>query len=192
MQRRLDIKTDGILELLREGKRMKEIMERYNCGKKCILSRLKNQPIIRFCPRCGQGFITGSNHLKIYCSTNCRDRDSTKNWNEKHPLRSEVSRIQKRIKQRKRLIQKLGDKCVQCGETDWRLLQINHINGNGRNERERIGQRGIRNNILQDKKLNKYNLLCANCNVLYEYEEGRRLDERWIEKCKAKILEVKE
>ena len=190
MRYRFDIKTDKILKLLKEGKRIKEIMERYNCGKKCILSRLENQCIVRFCPRCGQGFIVDSNHLKIYCSTNCRDRDNTKNWREKHPLRSEVHRVQKRIKQRKKLIQKLGGKCVQCNETDWRLLQINHVNGGGRNERERIGQRGIHNNILQSKKLSKYNLLCANCNILYEYEKERRLDEKWIEKCKVKGLEV--
>ena len=51
----------------------------------------------------------------------------------------------------KRRVLELGGKCVNCGETDIRVLQINHING--------------RDNPEVDVR-------CANCNILYEYERG--------------------
>ena len=75
---------------------------------------------------------------------------------------------------------KLGDKCSRCGIRDKRVLQFNHINGGGLKEHAKggiIAQR--RNKFYQDiieGKRTDINLLCANCNQIYEYEQKRRIE----------------
>ena len=69
---------------------------------------------------------------------------------------------------RMRVIEAMGGKCVKCGFTDWRALQIDHVNGNGTHERLMI-QKSPRETIEFYKQLTEqpsdgYQLLCANCN----------------------------
>jgi hypothetical protein len=59
----------------------------------------------------------------------------------------------------------LGDQCARCGIADYRVLQIDHINGGGSIERRKIGSRGIYIKILEDGGAG-YQILCANCNTL--------------------------
>jgi len=78
---------------------------------------------------------------------------------------------------REAVIQKLGGKCLQCGITDIRVLQINHKNGNGRKD-----YHGNYSNSLQfyrgiisgKRRLDDLDLRCANCNIIYDYERGIR------------------
>lgn len=60
----------------------------------------------------------------------------------------------------------LGSKCVMCGFSDRRALQIDHINGGGSKERKiKYGRSAfdyILKEILGGSK--KYQILCANCN----------------------------
>jgi len=188
---RSDIKTDKLVELLKEGKIIKEIAKICKCSESCVQRRLKKQNlnITRMCQYCGKEFLIGLRHSKIYCSDRCRDRAGAGVWAKRHPLKYKIIATQVKIRRNKRVIQKLGGKCARCGKTDWRILQINHINGNGRKERARLGKK-IYTNILKGKDMDKYNLLCANCNILYEYDRGKRRDERWIEK-NLKVLEDK-
>ncbi len=60
----------------------------------------------------------------------------------------------------------LGGKCVRCGFTDERALQIDHINFVGKN-RETLMVRF--RNIMSGKTAN-YQLLCANCNAIKKHE----------------------
>ncbi len=71
------------------------------------------------------------------------------------------------------LLKHLGDKCVRCGFSDPRALQIDHINGGGRNERTKLG--GIYYKKVLESIINKegkYQLLCANCNFIKRYENN--------------------
>jgi hypothetical protein len=67
---------------------------------------------------------------------------------------------------RKSAIEALGGKCVQCGFTDVRALQIDHVNGGGvkhiraTSSATRYGD--IIKSVLKGEKI--YQLLCANCN----------------------------
>lgn len=69
----------------------------------------------------------------------------------------------------------LGDKCIRCGFTDIRALQIDHVNGGGLK-----GKRGtpksyymlVRESIKRGEQ--KYQLLCANCNWIKAYENHER------------------
>jgi hypothetical protein len=63
----------------------------------------------------------------------------------------------------------LGNRCVQCGFTDARALQIDHIHGGGaRERREGKSPRDIYRKVLAGEP--GYQLLCANCNWIKRYE----------------------
>ena len=57
----------------------------------------------------------------------------------------------------------LGGKCKHCGEKDSRVLQIDHVYGDGAQERrEGLTRMQLYRNI--EKNTKRYQLLCANCN----------------------------
>lgn len=62
----------------------------------------------------------------------------------------------------------LGAKCVRCGFTDVRALQIDHINGGGSVELK--GSCTHRQLLLIRKNPEKYQILCANCNWIKRSE----------------------
>lgn len=71
-------------------------------------------------------------------------------------------------------LEKLGGKCVSCGFSDKRALQIDHINGGGSKERKEIGFNGkFHIHVIREAELKsgKYQLLCANCNWIKRVEE---------------------
>lgn len=67
----------------------------------------------------------------------------------------------------------LGNKCVKCGFSDARALQVDHINGGGSLDREIKGGnyfKRVINSVIA--KENKYQLLCANCNWIKRFENN--------------------
>lgn len=78
-------------------------------------------------------------------------------------------------RQRIKVLRILGGKCRRCGNEDWRVLQINHKNGGGHEERSSRGMSGaaLVRAILNGRKTDDLDVLCANCNVIHEYERGR-------------------
>lgn len=78
-------------------------------------------------------------------------------------------------KWRQKTIDLLGGKCVQCSFSDPRALQVDHIHGGGRQERLAMGSPNA-NKLYQlvaaDINHEKYQLLCANCNVIKRIENG--------------------
>jgi len=79
---------------------------------------------------------------------------------------------------RQKSIDLLGGVCVKCGFSDPRALQIDHIHGGGRQERLSIANGGGPNAnkmyqlVAADVNHEKYQLLCANCNVIKRIENG--------------------
>jgi len=78
------------------------------------------------------------------------------------------------IQLRRSVLEKLGGKCVRCGFDDERALQIDHINGGGAREFEKLGHGEVYYRYLLDlPKIEKtYQLLCANCNWIKRVENG--------------------
>ena len=72
------------------------------------------------------------------------------------------------------VLARFGNRCVRCGFSDPRALQIDHINGNGRKDVKRYGSqttfiRALAN--MPDRELySRYQLLCANCNWIKRFE----------------------
>lgn len=71
------------------------------------------------------------------------------------------------------LIEKLGNKCVNCGNTDVRVLQLDHIRNDGFREKKRgYNDTELRKMIKDDYVKYKLQLLCANCNWIKRFERN--------------------
>ncbi len=80
---------------------------------------------------------------------------------------------------KQKAFEKLGGAyCVKCKITDVRILTINHKSGKrktkGSEKVDEGGKRLYRNILNGDEDLNNIEVRCYNCNILYEYERGRR------------------
>lgn len=75
-----------------------------------------------------------------------------------------------------RALRVIGDKCVHCDYSDERALQIDHIEGGGSEDRRKYKGVSYYYFILNNPDLSKYQILCANCNVIKrcEQEECRK------------------
>lgn len=82
-------------------------------------------------------------------------------------------------------LQKVGKckipKCCICGNSDIRVLIINHINGGGRKEHKSTAPLSFRKKIISgERATDDLDVRCQNCNIIYEYERGRcRLPANW-------------
>lgn len=71
--------------------------------------------------------------------------------------------------------------CQVCGIDDIRVLTINHLNGDGYKERHDRISRTYRD-IAHGRKTDDLDVRCYNCNILHEYDLGRRrLPVNWRE-----------
>lgn len=88
-------------------------------------------------------------------------------------MRSEAARLRvKRKALRLQVVAKLGGSCVRCGFSDWRALQVDHVNGGGKGDRANAKTYERFYVIVLADKLGLYQLLCANCNWIKRYEMG--------------------
>lgn len=55
-------------------------------------------------------------------------------------------------------------KCACCGERTYEFLAIDHINGNGKEHRQQVGNSNIYNALRKEGYPEGYQVLCHNCN----------------------------
>jgi hypothetical protein len=100
--------------------------------------------------------------------------ETNKEWRKNNPDKCRKQKLNYRRKLRIKVIMALGGKCsnpnclVIGGCTDIDCLQIDHTNGNGRQDRKLFSStHKYYKYILESIKLGKkeYQCLCANCNV---------------------------
>lgn len=93
------------------------------------------------------------NKLKIWCRI-----DNNKN----------VHAAKTRIRDRLNILKKVGRgsiKCVNCGCDDYRIIEINHINGGGTKEKNRTNRQFFRDILNNHRTIDDLNLLCRVCNA---------------------------
>lgn len=120
--------------------------------------------------------------MMLTAETAEKNRAKAAKWRQDNPDKTKVVQHNAYVKRRKyyqeqdllyyraikqELFNILGNKCVRCGFSDPRALQIDHIEGGGNKEhRERKGPRNMyqfyrRNPDMAQQRLQ---ILCANCN----------------------------
>lgn len=105
---------------------------------------------------------------------------------EKHARADSRFSRARRKRARNTVLSAFGGKCTRCGQDDQRVLQLDHVNGTGAEERKNHsggsfwieGGRGLRY-VLEHPK--EYQLLCANCHIIKGLEHGDGLPCRWCE-----------
>ena len=114
--------------------------------------------------------------LGLCTVTGCHNESKTgvrcRPCNEKHSM----ANLKRNLRLKLQVIALLGGKCSRCGEADSRVLQVNHCNGGGRNEIRQTyhGTYPFYRAIVSgERPSNDLELLCANHNILYEYERGK-------------------
>ncbi len=127
---------------------------------KWIITGVELTPI--FCMYCGKLFAPKSLRHK-FCSDKCKDDYKCRILGPFYAFKRKLA-----------VVDYLGGQCVNCGNDDHKVLQINHIKGGGRKEYKIKNYSKVCKEILETKREGEFDLRCANCNVLYEYEVGRR------------------
>lgn len=100
-------------------------------------------------------------------------REYYKKWIENHKEQQKKYNRERKQNLRQKVFEKLGNKCVRCGFSDSRALQIDHVYGHGIKELKELGSGSLKfyNKVLADTKGN-YQILCANCNWIKRCENG--------------------
>ena len=107
-----------------------------------------------------------------------------------------ASIIHKRLRRRRRLdcLKKIDSRlcCIRCGCDDLRFIEINHKNGDGRNERNRLGTAFHSDIVFGRRKIDDLELLCKPCNHIHylELKYGEQIPLKVI--WKAGISDVEE
>lgn len=152
---------------------------------------------IRICVRCGnevigvtEKYLKKRGNVCIICHRKDNLKWSRENRDKRHEqfLKSyykdvDLTRAKNREngkivrhRSRMKLINLLGGKCIRCGFSDWRALQIDHVNGDGKADRLRFKSdmmgyyMHIRKEVINGSK--DFQLLCANCNWIKKYEQN--------------------
>jgi len=100
-----------------------------------------------------------------YEKNRVREIKQSCNWQKKNLEKVQEKHQEWYHKKRMLAFDKLGGKCICCGESDWTCLQIDHINGGGSQHHKQRQSYGIIIDVLNDPDAkSKYQLLCANCN----------------------------
>ena len=67
---------------------------------------------------------------------------------------------------RLKVLERMGGKCVFCGQTDESILTIDHINNDGNKERKERNGKNICQRLffLEEIPKDRYQILCCSCN----------------------------
>jgi hypothetical protein len=116
-------------------------------------------------------------HREYYKMKNREWYQKNKN---KANIHSAICRRNNLADYRRQVLKLLGNRCSNSncstlgGESDWRCLQIDHVNGGGRLERKSFSsERSYMKNVLFkiQNSSKDYKLLCANCNWKKKYDK---------------------
>lgn len=111
-------------------------------------------------------------------------RERQRKWRERHAeagteryradIEGHAERNRRRLwKFKSAALIKMGGKCIGCGCTDSRVLHINHKDGRPENEKK-MGLEMYAAILDGTRATDDLDIRCANCNILYEFDRGKR------------------
>ena len=145
---------------------MKKWSREYDCCIKCNTTTVKHKAL-GMCGTCYEKKRDNYTEIK---------KIALRKYRKENIEKVRESQRNSKKKKKEELHSLLGNKCVKCGFSDSRALQIDHINGGGYTERKEYNRNpakyysNILNSILNNE--NKYQLLCANCNWIKRTENN--------------------
>lgn len=84
-----------------------------------------------------------------------------------------------RDKLKRRVIDEYGGKCNCCGEKEIEFLSIDHVNGDGKQDRDNGNQGStLFNLIVKENFPDRYRVLCMNCNMSSHFGDGICIHQR--------------
>lgn len=111
-------------------------------------------------------------HVRDYERNYRQNNEAFKKYNRERARKYYLTHKQKWEKDRLECLSLLGNRCKLCGFSDKRALQIDHVNGKGREERRKQKAEYYRFILAQLKAGSKdYQCLCANCNWIKRVEK---------------------
>ena len=119
--------------------------------------------ITKWCPGCED-----DRPISVFYIAKCKPDGLSDHCAYHQRLAKKQSRERRRIV----FINAMGGECVQCGFSDWRALQVDHVNGGGTAERKIFPSTS---KVFYAKVLanrDDYQLLCSNHNTIKRYEEN--------------------
>ena len=111
------------------------------------------------CKNCGK-----KTNQPIYCSVRCR-----KDYWNKNSFR--VHKKPRNWERKKELIKRLGGKCIKCGISDIRVLDVNHKNPLKKERPKDRKYNWTRRFKEWDKNFNNLELLCSNCHRILTWKQ---------------------
>lgn len=147
----------------------------------------------KFCPRCVSLKSTedfwksraNKDGFHSWCK-DCKYKAQTESDKKNYEQRLRRGREYTQ-KLRKLALAKLGNVCCKCGVSDFRCIQIDHINGGGCKE-NKGGHKPHRlyRDIVNNPNANLiYQLLCANCNQIKKWEKLEGIHKETVEAAAA-------
>lgn len=100
-------------------------------------------------------------------------KEITRRHYQKHREEVLIKTRERAFKLRMKVLRALGGKCVYCGFSDFKALEIDHVEGGGNKEIRSLHRYAYLNHVLSEVKKGsrKYQLLCSNCNSIKRYEK---------------------
>jgi hypothetical protein len=146
-------------------------------------------PFQKACQTCGTDFVSPKRTAK-YCCSRCfglsqiartvAQNKARRKYQEVPGLTKSQASYRGRngadslrdVRKRQELLVALGGKCVTCGySADLRGLVLDHKNGDGHEDRKRLGPKVFRYYINHlDEARKKLQVLCATCNQIKSFE----------------------
>lgn len=130
------------------------------CSMKCYISNRWDNG--KSCLECGKDIIG-----KRFCTDECR----ISYWNKRASAYGEKRR-KKYWKEKIAILDSLGGKCVQCGNSDVRVLDLDHIDSSKKQYKSeyRSAKTPLRLRLWREE-IKNLQILCANCHRIKTHEE---------------------
>jgi hypothetical protein len=134
----------------------------------------------RVCRKCGveqsisEFMLRGRKNPSKHCKS-CQKKQNRgyhQKWYKGHPEKARSNSKKDHGNLREQVLNKFGKVCGTCGFSDIRALQIDHVHGEGNQERKQVTNKSVfYRRVLRDSS-GKYQLLCANCNWIKRHENN--------------------
>ncbi len=111
------------------------------------------------CEYCGKEFMAVRND-----AVRCKECHRIRIIKHQKSERGKMLRRRNHRKLREEAMSGYGGKCECCGEDRYEFLAIDHVNGGGRKEREKLSTYQIARKIVNNNFPKEYRVLCHNCN----------------------------